>query len=427
MVSSILLLNYDMLSRRREFLGKIAGVFGLTNTAGWGNGVYATGCDLLKPPPETMFPSEEYLRVSKSLRETVDEIREIRGDADRGRSSIYLGNVNNFEFSVIKNEIFETSVAEETVGKELEEMSDSDFRKLLDTASTDRLNDETEYGYMSKSHMMDSVEPGLLIDEEASIDVIELGDTEVESGKVGERLEDSLSPVLGSGYDLDTGTRSVELSEYGSADEAFRMVQKEYSKGSSEILQIYLTDEDLGEFGLMGYAPIDGNTVVVATEKGDMFQYDSQDVSETVVHETGHSLFDIQHTADDQDIMYYNDSVDIVDFGRRSQLLIQRYLNSSLETDVAETDRSSYLSVGFELGEIDSQVAAREFKNHLEMFLYDGMGFKDVENWNLNYRGRTSMGYDEVQATRDFEGEERIEMNIEINDFIEAISVQASI
>ena len=416
-----------MLSGRREFLGKIAGVFGLTNIAGWGNGVYATGCDLLKPPPETMFPSEEYLRVSKSLRETVDEIREIRGDDDRGRSSIYLGNVNNFEFSAIEDEIFEGAVAEEIVGKELGEMDDSDYRKLLDTASTDRLNNEIEYSYMAKNPMMDNVEPSLLIGERVSVDIIELGDTKMESKKVGERLEDSLNPVLGSGYDLDIGIRSVDLSEYGSADEAFKMVQEEYSEGSSETLQIYLTDEELEEFGLMGYAPIDGNTVVVATEKGDMFQYDSQDVSETVVHETGHSLFDIQHTADDQDVMYYNDSVNIVDFGRRSQLLIQRYLNSSLETDVAETDGSSYLSVGFEPGEIDSQVAERELENHLEMFLYDGMGFEDVENWKLNYRGRTSMGYDEVQATRDFEGEERIEMNIEINDFIQAISVQASI
>jgi len=42
------------------------------------------------------------------------------------------------------------SMAEEVVGKELGEMDDSDYRKLLDTASTDRLNDEVEYSYMAE-------------------------------------------------------------------------------------------------------------------------------------------------------------------------------------------------------------------------------------------------------------------------------------
>jgi hypothetical protein len=54
------------------------------------------------------------------------------------------------------------------------------------------------------------------------------------------------------------------------------------------------------------------------------------------------------------------------------------------------------------------------------------MGFEDVKNWELGYRGQTSMGYDKARATRDFETGERIEMDMEIDYFIEDISTQAS-
>jgi len=385
-----------------------------------------SGNDLLKSPPETMFPSEEYLGVVEELEEVVGEIRKTRDEYLDG-STIYLGNVNSFDFSVIDDRIFELGVVEEKIGESISENTDSsDYRKLLETASTDQLNHEIEYDYMTKNPMVDNVEPRLLIDQKADIDVIELGDTKVEPGKVGEQLEDSLSSVLASGYELNVGTRSVDLADYGNADEAFRGVQKEHSEGSQEVLQVYLTGEDLKEFGLMGYAPIDGNTVVVATEKGFMFDYDSQDVAGTVVHEVGHSLFDIQHTADAQDVMRHNSSVDAIDFGRRSRLLIQRYLDSSLETSVVDSGDGSYLSIGFEPGDVGSQVAGREFEDHFEMFLYDVMGFEDVENWELDYRGQTSMGYDKARATRDFETGERIEMDMKIDYFIEDISTQAS-
>jgi len=415
-----------MLSGRRGFLGKVAGVFGLTEIAGLEDSAGSAGRDLLKSPPETMFPSEEYLRVSEELEEVVGEIRKTR-DEDLTGSTIYLGNVNGFDFSIIDDRTFELDVVEEVVGGSVPGDADgSDYRELLEVMSEDRLNRGIEHGYMSKSPMRDNVEPRLLIGQRADIDVIELGDTKVEPGKVSEQLEDSSSPVLGSGYELSVGTRSVDLADYESADEAFRSVQEEYSEGSSGVLQVYLTGEDLGEFGLMGYAPIDGNTVVVATEKGFMFDYDSQDVAGTVVHEVGHSLFDIQHTADGQDVMRHSSSVDAVDFGRRSRLLIQRYLDSSLETGVVDSGDDSYLSIGFDPGEVGSQVAGREFEDHLEMFLYDVMGFEDVENWELDYRGQTSMGYDKARATRDFETGERIEMDIEIDYFIEDISTQAS-
>ena len=415
-----------MLSGRRGFLRKIAGVLGLTEIAGSGDSAGSADRDLLKSPPETMFPSEEYLRVVEELEEVVDEIRKTRDEYLDG-STIYLGNVNSFDFSIIDDRIFELDVAEEVIGGSVPEDADSsDYRDLLEVMSKDRLNREIERVYMSKNPMMDNVEPRLLIDQRADIDVIELGDTEVEPGKVREQLEDSLSPVLDSGYELNVGTRSVDLADYENADKAFRSVQEEYSEGSSGVLQVYLTGEDLAEFGLMGYAPIDGNTVVVATEKGFMFDYDSQDVAETVVHEVGHSLFDIQHTADSQGVMRHNSSVDAVDFGRRSRLLIQRYLDSSLETDMVDSGDDSYLSIGFEPGEVGSQVAGREFEDHLEMFLYDVMGFEDVENWELDYRGQTSMGYDKARATRDFETGERIEMDMEIDYFVEDISMQAS-
>ena len=415
-----------MLSGRRGFLGKVAGVFGLTEIADLKDSAGSAGRDLLKPPPETMFPSEEYLRVVEELEETVDEIRKTRAE-DLTDSTIYLGNVNSFDFSIIGDRIFELGEAEEKIGESISENTDSsDYRKLLEAMSKDRLNRGIEYGYMPKNPMRDNVEPRLLIGQRADIDVIELGDTKVEPGKVGEQLEDSLSPVLGSGYELNVGTRSVELEDYENADEAFRSVQEKYSDGNSGVLQVYLTGGDLEEFGLMGYAPIDGNTVVVATEKGFMFDYDSQDVAGTVVHEVGHSLFDIQHTADAQDVMRHNSSVDAIDFGRRSRLLIQRYLDSSLETSVVDSGDDSYLSIGFEPGDVGSQVAGREFEDHFEMFLYDVMGFEDVENWELDYRGQTSMGYDKARATRDFETGERIEMDMEIDYFIGDISIQAS-
>jgi len=412
-----------MLSGRRGFLGKIAGVLGLTNLADLEDSAGSAGRDLLKPPPETMFPSKKYMEVAEEAEKTAKDIRKIR-DENLNESTVFLGNVNSYEFSVPHKRSFELSEAEEIIGSNItEDTTDSEYRKLLEETFTDRKNRQIEREYMNFNPMTDSIEPRLLIDKKLDIDVIELGETDANPEEVAGTIENSLDPVLGPEYDLNV---QALKETYEDTNEAFEKIQETYSENDPATLQVYLTSKQLGPVGLRGYAPMDGNTAVNKAKINKLYGYDKEDIMHTPVHEVGHSVGDIEHTADEDDLMFYGGGTNSTEFGERSTLLLKRYLNSSLETEIERDRADPRLLIGFQPDMIEPEKAETEFLSHLETYMRDVMEFEDFENWELEYEGETDLNYDRVQATRDFETGERIEMDMEIDYFVEDISTQAS-
>lgn len=374
----------------------------------------------------TQTENKEYQNIRQKARETVAHIRKVSNEG-LSESTIYMGNVNSYDFSTISLHSLKISKSEEILGKSLpEKLERMEQEKLIKSAIGNRMNKELKYEYISVNPRVDNIEPNLLLNSRLNIDIIPLTETEISLKKLKKSLIDSLDPVLGSSFDLNVEVKRV--AKNGDSTETFVQTQKNYAQDKPGTLQLYLTQKVLGDtagIGLRGYAPIDGNTAVIRSKVNELFGYNEMDVIESATHEVGHSAFDIQHSASQDDVMLYTD-VDDLKFGKRSKYLIQRYLNSSLETEIRRDDESGTILMGFKPSKIDANAAKTEFLDHLETYLRDIEGFEDIENWEFEYEGQTSMGDDKATATRQFDTGEILEIDFLIRYFIDDISLHTS-
>lgn len=197
-----------------------------------------------------------------------------------------------------------------------------------------------------------ATQASLLLDQELSIDLVYLdqgrdADDFLSDGV--ETVETEVGQVLSSDYGLAVDARSVEPKEdveaildsvSESPEEALGDLNEEYGYDTGSTLPVYVFDPqefdrlsavaglDFSEMWA-GYGVPEGSLVSLPSP---LLRIEENQFYATLVHEIGHSAFELPHSALRDDVMTYNSKAgDPTAFNGSSELLIRSYLNSDLE------------------------------------------------------------------------------------------------
>jgi hypothetical protein len=237
-----------------------------------------------------------------------------------------------------------------------------------------------------------STQASLLTDQELSIDLVYLNQgrdaDELLSDGV-EIVETEVGQVLPRDYGLAVDALSVEPREdveaildsvSESPNEALTGLNEEYGYDTGPTLPVYVFDPQ--EFDRLsaaagldfskmwaGYGVPEGSLISLPST---LLRIEEDQFDEILVHEIGHSAFELPHSALQDDVMTYNTKAgNPTAFNGSSELLIRSYLNSDLE--VREEKRNGERGIYFQQvsGEIPRSRAADAFFASVNAYITD--------------------------------------------------------
>jgi hypothetical protein len=240
----------------------------------------------------------------------------------------------------------------------------------------------------------------LLLDQELSIDLVyldqERNTNELLSDGV-EIVETEVGQVLPRNNGLAVDALSVEPRENVEAilhsvsespDEALAGLNEEYGYDTGPTLPVYVFDPqefdrlsaaaglDFSEMWA-GYGVPEGSLVSLPSP---LLRIEEDQFDATLVHEIGHSAFELPHSALRDDVMTYNTKAgNPTAFNGSSELLIRSYLNSDLE--VREEERNDERGVYFQQvpGEVPRSSAVDAFFADLNAYITDMVDEFDLD------------------------------------------------
>jgi hypothetical protein len=290
-----------------------------------------------------------------------------------------------------------------------------------------------------------STQVSLLLDQELDLDLVYLdqgGDGEAArllSNGV-ETVEAEVGRVLPEEYEFSVGSRVVEPDS--EVEEILRSVSEErkqsvtrlneecgYDQGSTLPVYVY----DAREFDrLSALAGLDFSEMwagsgspsgsILALPSAVLGISESEFYS-TLVHEIGHSVFELPHSTVRDDVMTYNTEADNPTGFTSSKPLIHSYLNSRIEIREEERDAERGVYFSQRPGTIPRSEATDNFLTVLDSYLTDMIEEfdLDVDRFDeVDYREENRL---DVAMYRDYDGT-GVDMKITADGHIR--SIQAS-
>lgn len=244
-----------------------------------------------------------------------------------------------------------------------------------------------------------SIQASLLLDQTLDLDLVYLdqgGEFDENLSNGVETVEAEIGQVLPSEYELSVDSRIVDPGV--EVEEVLKSVSEEpkegilnlnelfdYNKGSTLPVYIFEPREfdrlssvarlDFSEMWV-GYGAPEGSLVALPSK---LLRTGEDQFYETLVHEIGHSAFELPHSAVNDDVMTYNSKADNPTGFTTSQLLIQSYLDSELE--FREEERNGERGIYFQQqpGKIPQDEAVDAFFANLNAYITDMVDEFDLD------------------------------------------------
>lgn len=285
-----------------------------------------------------------------------------------------------------------------------------------------------------------STQASVLLDQRLDLDLVYLDQGEDAGSLVSngfDTMESEIGGVLPGDYDLSVNLRRVEpgaeieevLEDLGGEQKQSVLDLNEvlgYDTGST--LPVYVFDprefDRLSglaqlDFDRMwaGYGAPEGSLVALPST---LLRISENQFYSNLVHEVGHSAFELPHSAAPDDVMTYNEKAGEPTGFTVSQPLLQSYLDSDFEFREEERDGVRGVYFRQEPGEIPRSKAVNAFFANLNGYITDM-----VDEFDLDVNKFEEMGYErrdgfDVAQYRDYDGT-GVGMDISVNQQIHDI------
>jgi hypothetical protein len=289
-----------------------------------------------------------------------------------------------------------------------------------------------------------STQASLLLDQELDLDLVYLD----QGREADELLSDGLQTVeaevgnvLPGEYEFSVDSRVVEPD--AEVEEALKSISEEKEQGVQEFNEVFdynqdstlpvyvidprefdrlssVADLDFSEFW-GGFGTPEGSVVAMPST---LLQISEEQFYSTLVHEIGHSAFELPHSSVRDDVMTYNQKNDHPTGFTTSDLLIQSYLDSTLE--LSEEERNGQKGIYFrqEPASIPHEEAENAFLSNLNAYLTDMVDAFDLDVGKfeeISYQRRNGL---DVAQYQDYDGT-GVGMEISVNGLIQDIESQS--
>jgi hypothetical protein len=254
-------------------------------------------------------------------------------------------------------------------------------------------------------------------------------------------VEAEVGNVLPGEYELFVDSRVVEPD--AEVEEALKSISEEKEQGVQEFNEVFdynqdstlpvyvidprefdrlssVADLDFSEFW-GGFGTPEGSVVAMPST---LLQISEEQFYSTLVHEVGHSAFELPHSSVRDDVMTYNQKNDHPTGFTTSELLIQSYLDSTLE--LSEEERNGEKGIYFrqEPASIPHEEAENAFLSNLNAYLTDMVDAFDLDVGKfeeISYQRRNGL---DVAQYQDYDGT-GVGMEISVNGLIQDIESQS--
>lgn len=289
-----------------------------------------------------------------------------------------------------------------------------------------------------------STQASLLLDQELDLDLVYLD----QGREADELLSDGLQTVeaevgnvLPGEYEFSVDSRVVEPD--AEVEEALKSISEEKEQGVQEFNEVFdynqdstlpvyvidprefdrlssVADLDFSEFW-GGFGTPEGSVVAMPST---LLQISEEQFYSTLVHEIGHSAFELPHSSVRDDVMTYNQKNDHPTGFTTSDLLIQSYLDSTLE--LSEEERNGQKGIYFrqEPASVPDEEAENAFLSNLNAYLTDMVDAFDLDVGKfeeISYQRRNGL---DVAQYQDYDGT-GVGMEISVNGLIQDIESQS--
>jgi len=313
-------------------------------------------------------PDLEDNDIYSDARRLVESIREDKRELERSgnspfRAQVYLGGINNYDSITA----FTFTVNDEETVERYKNISEDEI-----------LADIREEGIISR-YTNDPVEPPLLLENEATIDVFYFqteSDLHNEIEFASENLERDLRSLLSQEYDVNVTNYSTHVDE--PVTEADPRAEEHLSEYDSSHLQMVITEAELE---VDGFTYKDGNRAYVQARP--THKDNTGHLAKIMKHEAYHSVLDLPHTAYNGHLLSLRE--DSMEISERNTILAERYLSSEIDlaTETGQRGEQEIMEITVDYQpqfEYPREKDREETFQHLEKYLEDHKYF-DTGPW----------------------------------------------
>jgi hypothetical protein len=289
-----------------------------------------------------------------------------------------------------------------------------------------------------------STQVSLLLDQELDLDLVYLDQGRDAAGLLSngvETVEAEVGRVLPESYEFSVGSRVVEPDS--EVEDVLRSISEERKQGVKELneecgydegstLPVYVYDaRELDRLSALagldfsemwaGSGSSDGSILALPSA---VLGISEDEFYSTLVHEIGHSVFELPHSTVRDDVMTYNTEADNPTGFTSSEPLIHSYINSCIEIREEERDgeRGVYFSQRPET--IPRGEAVDNFLAGLDSYLTDMIEEFDLDVDRFDEVGYREEGGVDVALYRDYDGT-GVDMRITADGHIRSIQASA--